>query len=524
MHVLTILRQLMSVVWFAKKERVSVRICDFMTTVRRDSSTRTISAVSHEDKIYHGRIELDSHADTIVFGKNCTVLHYTGRECDVSPYTDAYESIKSVPIAQAATAWTSQTSGITYILVFNEGLWMGDKMDHTLINPNQLRHYGVKVQDNPFDDAPLYLMTEDGDFALPLAVQRTNIMADTRTPTAEELQTCQHIILSSPHPWDPHRVSFPTASRTVQEEVEMMQRTIGGVGVNNFYAFGNGMQSEEAPHNSVVYDIDGISHRLISVVQVDANVEVQDVPAARTFESKERHTSVTPEDLSERWCIGLGQAKETLKRTTQRIVRSAVMPLARRYRADRMYEKRRLRGEWFTDTMDGRVVSKDGNRYGQVFANKGYFAQIYPMDTKSKAGDALRTFIQEFGVPENLTFDGSKEQTGKKTEFMKQVRKNDIDFHIIEPERHNQNPCEGVIREVRRKWFRTMIRKRVPRKLWDYGMRWVCETMQRTSTQAGGLNGCTPIEMVTGETVDISEYLDFGFLRSSLVSRECWPG
>ena len=56
-----------------------------------------------------------------------------------------------------------------------------------------------------------------------------------------------------------------------------------------------------------------------------------------------------------------------------------------------------------------------------------------------------------------------------------------------------------------------MIRKRVTRKLWDYGMRWVCEIMQRTSTQAGGLNGCTPIESVTGETADISEYLDFGF-------------
>ena len=35
--------------------------------------------------------------------------------------------------------------------------------------------------------------------------------------------------------------------------------------------------------------------------------------------------------------------------------------------------------------------------------------------------------------------------------------------------------------------------------------------MQRTSTQAGGLDGCIPIEFVTGETVDITEYLDFRF-------------
>ena len=71
-----------------------------------------------------------------------------------------------------------------------------------------------------------------------------------------------------------------------------------------------------------------------------------DVPAVKTFVSTERHTSVTPKDLSKRWGIGLQQAKETLKRTTQRIVRSATMTLRRRYRADQNFEKPRLRGDW----------------------------------------------------------------------------------------------------------------------------------------------------------------------------------
>ena len=58
--------------------------------------------------------------------------------------------------------------------------------------------------------------------------------------------------------------------------------------------------------------------------------------------------------------------------------------------------------------MDGRCKSLDGNKHVQVFANTSYFAKIYPMDSKSKAGDALKVFCQEFGVPEKLTFDGSK--------------------------------------------------------------------------------------------------------------------
>jgi len=183
-------------------------------------------------------------------------------------------------------------------------------------------------------------------------------MANTRTPTAQELHDCTHIILSSEHPWDPHRVKFPESSRTVQEEIEM-QRSIGGVRVSRV-----GVSWEE-PTNEIlseaeIFNMDGVLSRLISSVKISKfEAQVQGVPAARMFESKERHTSVTPEDLSERWLIGLGQARKTLKRTMQRIVRSAVMLLARRYRADRIFEKRRLRGKSFTDTLDGRVTSKN---------------------------------------------------------------------------------------------------------------------------------------------------------------------
>jgi hypothetical protein len=63
-------------------------------------------------------------------------MYYTGKECDVSPYTEAYEVIKSVPIVQAATAYNNMDTGKTTILILNEAIWMGYQMKHTLINPN----------------------------------------------------------------------------------------------------------------------------------------------------------------------------------------------------------------------------------------------------------------------------------------------------------------------------------------------------------------------------------------------------
>jgi hypothetical protein len=166
---------------------------------------------------------------------------------------------------------------------------------------------------------------------------------------------------------------------------------------------------------------------------------------------------VTPEQLVDRWMIRLETARQTLKRTTQRFLRSALLPLSRRYKADRIYQTPRLQGEWYTDTVEGRCKSGDGNRYGQVFANKDYFATFCPMDSKGKAGEALWTFCQEFGVPEKLRFDGSKEQTGKNTEFQKQIRKNNIQQHVSEPDMHNQSPAKGVVREIRKKWYRVVL-------------------------------------------------------------------
>ena len=91
------------------------------------------------------------------------------------------------------------------------------------------------------------------------------------------------------------------------------------------------------------------------------------------------------------------------------------------------------------------------------------------MDSKAKAGDALRVFCNEFGVPDRLIIDGSSEQTGKRAEFMKQVCKNNIQLKLIEPQHHNQSPAEGIVREIRRRWYRIMFRKQVPHRLWDYG-------------------------------------------------------
>jgi hypothetical protein len=378
-------------------------------------------------------MELDLHADTIVLGKNCVVLAYTGRECDVSPYTESYAAIRGVPIVSGATAWTCQLTGETLILVFHEALWMGEEVDHSLVNPNQLRHFGITVQDNPYCRTQMHLSTEDEDVVIPLMSDGTVIHFSSRTPTEKELHECRHVELSSKAEWNPRDVSFPEAPDRV-EEGKLMSR-VSAIQVQQQQHHRSDCNCDCNCDGSIHLELPSIVERLISEVHVTDVLE--DVPQWRTFVSNERHCSVSAAELSERWGIGLTQASNTIGITTQTGVRSAIMPLSRRYKADRVFERPLLRGQFFTDTMDGRLKSLDGNKYAQIFATKELFVVAYPMQSKISAGEGLRQFVHEYGRPEHLTFDGSREQCGKKTEFMKNVRKYSINYKVTEPDRPN---------------------------------------------------------------------------------------
>ena len=97
-------------------------ICAFTSGSRKLSALTVTSSTS---KVHCGQCELDSHADTILAGKNCIVLSYTGKECRVVPYQEGYESTDNVPISNVATAWKSPENGEIFILIFHEALWMG---------------------------------------------------------------------------------------------------------------------------------------------------------------------------------------------------------------------------------------------------------------------------------------------------------------------------------------------------------------------------------------------------------------
>ena len=89
-------------------------------------------------------------------------------------------------------------------------------MQHTLINPNQLRHVGLIVKYDLYaTDEPMHIEVEYGEFLIPLQSDGTVIYLDTWAPNYENLCLFPHATISSPHPWNPLDVQFPKTSRRV---------------------------------------------------------------------------------------------------------------------------------------------------------------------------------------------------------------------------------------------------------------------------------------------------------------------
>ena len=77
-----------------------------------------------------------NHKDTHCFGRNIRPIPFKSEECAVSPFMEEYSEQVNIPICTGATSYTMELVEVV-ILIFVQGLWFGNRMDKTLINPNQ---------------------------------------------------------------------------------------------------------------------------------------------------------------------------------------------------------------------------------------------------------------------------------------------------------------------------------------------------------------------------------------------------
>jgi hypothetical protein len=206
--------------------------------------------------------------------------------------------------------------------------------------------------------------------------------------------------------------------------------------------------------------------------------------------SDTRHTKVNPSTAAKKLGVSLEMAERTLRVTTQQGIRTAIHPMTKRYRVDRLHlNRKRLPGKWYTDHLFAKVKSLDGNTCAQVITN-GCYTRVTPLTTTKDSYLCLEEMERDVGIPEYLRTDLAPELSGKHTQWMKTIRQLGIKLSWSEKGRKNQNHrAEGEIGQLKARWKRRMTEKAVPKRLWDRGLVHEAEIMSLLSRGDGQRSG-----------------------------------
>ena len=112
-------------------------------------------SLSHDELKLGCKIGLDSWADTCCAGKHAYVDSFIeGKTVTASGFSSSLPTIADLPIANVKFAYDSPM-GSTYILSIYNAIYLGDKMENSLLCPNQCREAGVIINDCPhlYDDS-----------------------------------------------------------------------------------------------------------------------------------------------------------------------------------------------------------------------------------------------------------------------------------------------------------------------------------------------------------------------------------
>lgn len=138
--------------------------------------------------------------------------------------------------------------------------------------------------------------------------------------------------MTSSRAWNPSKVHFSKVRAPMTpklEPVRMSESTHGYEYVEP--------ASDEALLHAIDLLLADIHGRMISKMKTRRMASVTreppalDVEARRNFVSTERHAKITADKLANRFFIGPLKAKDTIRVTTQRGLRSSLLTIARRY-------------------------------------------------------------------------------------------------------------------------------------------------------------------------------------------------
>lgn len=387
-------------------------------------------------------------------------------------------------------------------------------MSHSLLNPYQIRSYDIDLCDDCMDRHRPFGMTIPDPHDtygtphfLPFKMKGTFAVFETYVPSDDDIATLPRLELTSDATWNPSELSLLTPQK---EEESLSHVRVSSTSSSRPIPTSNATTDEPVSEREL-FDEGLFWDRIVSAAKVTPT-KAKEARLVGSSTSVKRHSDGGPSAIQRAFRIPDTLSRLTMRCTTQHYRRTADGPLTRRYRTDFPSTRyRRLNNlKVYGDVFFPRVKSLKGNTMSFLWTDGRGFAKHYPSDNRSEQTsiDAYHDLIDNYGIPGVVKTDGGGEYVGKK--FQKAVRETRAKLEYTEPYSPWQNEAERDIGDLKTKWDLLRREKNVPSRLWDYGVTDILERRARTARKMKD-DWRTPLERITGDTPDISEYIDFGF-------------
>ena len=167
----------------------------------------------------------------------------------------------------------------------------------------------------------------------------------------------------------------------------------------------------------------------------------------------------------------------------------------------------RLKANVFSDTGFINVKSLRQNMCYQGYSLQN-FVYICSIRDQKEAGRSLMEFFNNIGALAEIVSDHTSLLLEKNLEFTKTAYFIHIKQSSCEPHTQKQNDFEGDIWLLKWQWKIKMASNNIPKWLWDYSLVYKSRILSIIAWRSDGMPG---LEDITGNTIDITEWLDFPF-------------
>ena len=414
-------------------------------------------------------------------------------------------------------------------------------IDRTIHSSGQIEYYKNMVDDRALLCGGRQCIHTNDGYIIPLDIINGLPYMKMRPPSDKEMDDLPHIILTSGDQWNPKVLDHKHSSDP--EWYNRIKLESDSPPTYRFDAQGNykGRQMPRVPTTEAVrVPIDenpleihrhsaefveafmSLSNLNQPLILADSALSVFDTEIDHDQSSNDVVTSISPEVKPKpvdyrKYApfflhVPVDKIRRTFERTTQnaltvqsgqRIMQSIKSP----FPAHNVWRRNEPVA---TDTIFANTpaICTGGQKMAQIFiGRKSLVIDVYGMSHKDEFVNTFEDVIRDRGAPDKLTCDGDAVQMSERVKEI--LRALCIDDWQSERGYSHQNFAENRWKHMKRNLNWYMNWRNVPSECWLLCLQWISDVMNHTAEKSLGWR--PPLEVLTGQTVDISICLVFIF-------------